>query len=567
MLKASGQVKQKKAPPPPKATAQRASPLEQLEVALQDRDFSKATAILEFYKTTGLPVGDIDINAWLAYAAFHMGDYVKATEVYKEMLAQDDTDQVHWLHLACCYFNNGQWKEAEEAALKGPQSSLQSRILFHVAHKFNDEAKLMNYHGKLQDTIEDQLSLAAIHYFRNHFQEATDIYKRILMQSREYLALNVYVALCYYKLDYYDVSNEVLNVYLQAHPDSAVAINLKSCNQYRLYTGKVAEAELDVLIKIQATAFNVENDVVKHNLTVFRNGENALQTLPPLLNVVPEARLNLVVYHLRNDNITEAYELLKDMEPVTPQEYILKAVVNASIGQQIDSREHLKLAQQHFQLVGASASECDTIPGRQCMASCFFLLRQFEDVLVYLKSIKAYFLTDDTFNYTYGIACAATGNWNEGEECLMAIKGDKTRAEYSYTSWLVRTHIMNRHAKRAWDHYLKMDTNNESFNTLQLIANDCYRAGSFYYAAKAFDVLERLDGAAEYWEGKKGACVGVFQQVLANKEPTDSFWDVVKMLENSASLHQQDKPQIAAQAEHIVNVMRKYAKESNMKRK
>lgn len=30
----------------------------------------------------------------------------------------------------------------------------------------------------------------------------------------------------------------------------------------------------------------------------------------------------------------------------------------------------------------------DTIPGRQCMASCFFLLRQFEDVLIYLNSIK-----------------------------------------------------------------------------------------------------------------------------------------------------------------------------------
>ena len=37
------------------------------------------------------------------------------------------------------------------------------------------------------------------------------------------------------------------------------------------------------------------------------------------------------------------------------------------------------MAQQFFQLVGASASECDTIPGRQCMASCFFLLKQFED--------------------------------------------------------------------------------------------------------------------------------------------------------------------------------------------
>jgi len=30
----------------------------------------------------------------------------------------------------------------------------------------------------------------------------------------------------------------------------------------------------------------------------------------------------------------------------------------------------------------------DTIPGRQCMASCFFLMRQFEDVLIYLNSVR-----------------------------------------------------------------------------------------------------------------------------------------------------------------------------------
>jgi hypothetical protein len=70
------------------------------------------------------------------------------------------------------------------------------------------------------------------------------------------------------------------------------------------------------------------------------------------------------------------------------QEYILKGVVNANIGQMMGSREHLKMAQQYFQLVGASASECDTIPGRQCMASCFFLLKQFEDVNIYLNSVK-----------------------------------------------------------------------------------------------------------------------------------------------------------------------------------
>ncbi|CAK0882255.1 unnamed protein product [Prorocentrum cordatum] len=71
------------------------------------------------------------------------------------------------------------------------------------------------------------------------------------------------------------------------------------------------------------------------------------------------------------------------------------------------------MAQQLFQLVGASTSECDTIPGRQCMASCFFLLRQFEDVLVYLKSIKPYFQNDDDFNWNHGIACAAVGEYKD----------------------------------------------------------------------------------------------------------------------------------------------------------
>lgn len=52
--------------------------------------------------------------------------------------------------------------------------------------------------------------------------------------------------MCYYKLDYYDVSLEILAVYLQTHPDSPHAVNLKACNNFRLYNGKAAEAELKV---------------------------------------------------------------------------------------------------------------------------------------------------------------------------------------------------------------------------------------------------------------------------------------------------------------------------------
>lgn len=58
---------------------------------------------------------------------------------------------------------------------------------------------------------------------------------------RDFLALNAYVALCYYKLDYYDVSQEVLAVYLQRVPDSTIALNLKACNYFRHFNQKAAE--------------------------------------------------------------------------------------------------------------------------------------------------------------------------------------------------------------------------------------------------------------------------------------------------------------------------------------
>ena len=39
--------------------------------------------------------------------------------------------------------------------------------------------------------------------------------------------------------------------------------------------------------------------------------------------------------------------------------------------------------------------------------------------------------------------------------------------------------------------------------------------GHFYYAVKAFDILERFDGENEYAEALKGSVVGVFQMVVA----------------------------------------------------
>uniref|UniRef100_A0A8C7IX03 Intraflagellar transport protein 56 n=1 Tax=Oncorhynchus kisutch TaxID=8019 RepID=A0A8C7IX03_ONCKI len=430
----------------------------------------------------------------------------------------------------------------------------QTSHAFPLCSQFNDEKKLMGFHQNLEDVTEDQLSLASIHYMRSHYQEAIDIYKRILLQNRDFLALNVYVALCYYKLDYYDVSQEVLAVYLQSIPESTIALNLKACNHFRLYNGKAAEAELKNLIDISSCSFEFAKELIRHNLVVFRGGEGALQVLPPLIDVISEARLNLVIYYLRQDDVQEAYTLIKDLEPTTPQEYILKGVVNAALGQEIGSRDHLKIAQQFFQLVGGSASECDTIPGRQCMASCFFLLRQFEDVLIYLNSVKSYFYTEDMFNFNYAQAKAALGNYKEAEEIFLLIQGEKMKTDYVYLSWLTRCYIMNQKGRLAWELYLKMGASPDSFSLLQLIANDCYKMGQFYWAAKAFDTLEKLDPDSNYWEGKRGACVGIFQLILAGREPKETLKEVLPLLRSTQN------PQV----EYIIRALRKWAKDNRV---
>jgi intraflagellar transport protein 56 len=46
-----------------------------------------------------------------------------------------------------------------------------------------------------------------------------------------------------------------------------------------------------------------------------------------------------------------------------------------------------------------------------------------------------------------------------------------------------------------------------------------FQRGHFFYAARGFDILERMDPNPEFWEGKQGACAGAFQQIVAGHEP------------------------------------------------
>lgn len=78
--------------------------------------------------------------------------------------------------------------------------------------------------------------------------------------------------------------------------------------------------------------------------------------------------------------------------------------------------------------------------------------------------------------------------------------------------------------------------------------------GAFVYSAKAFDTLERLDPSPEYWEGKRGACAGAFQMVVAGKEKREALREVIEILAGTRQ----------PQAEYMARVMKKWARENGV---
>ncbi|CAO1326743.1 unnamed protein product [Diamesa hyperborea] len=520
------------------------------EEFLQRRDYVGAKTVMKYSKDYD-DEEETEKNLWMSYCDFHLGDYRKCLDEYEKVYDGNRDQKDIGLNIGVCMFMLGMYDEAQKTIENLPESPLKIRLLFHLAHKLGDDDRLMELHSSLRDVIEDQVSLAGLHYLRGQYQEAIDIYKRILLDNKNLLAVNVYVALCYYKLDYFGMSQEVLDLYLVNFPDSTIAANLKACNRFRMFNGQAAEQDIKHLLDNGIFG----TDLIKHNLVVFRNGESALQILPQLLDIVPEARLNLAIHHLKRNEVHEAHQMIKDVQPKVPHEYILKGVVHACMFQETGSKEHAKQSQQYLHLVGGSATECDTIPGRQSMASSFFLYGQFEEVLVYLNSIRSFFINDDTFNYNYAQAKVATGYYKEAEELLMQIHSMQIRSDHTFSMILARCHIHCGHADQAWNIFVTKDTTPEAFSLLQLIANDCYRIGEFWIAAKAFDMLEKMDPNPEHWEGKRGACAGALYNIIAKKktgQPPNGIGEIISLLRDSSN----------SQAEPMLRAFRRYASSS-----
>jgi intraflagellar transport protein 56 len=501
-----------------------------LRQSIENRDYSAAATFIEFLRDDlGQPYTK-DLALWHGYSLFHLGDYCGAIDVYERLLAREPDDAVLHLYVSSCHFYNRDFEAARAAVDRGPSCDLRTRLIFHIAHQTGDEQRLFQAHSQLVGTLENQLSLAAVHYLRCSYAEAIEIYRRLLQQHADYLAVHVYVAMCLFKLDQFEDSNDAVDRYLAANSDSAVGLNLKACDYLRLFESDIAESQLLQIKKFASAGYSFMNALVAHNLVVFQNGEGGFVELPRLVDVLPEARFNLALLHMRENSPTEAYQLLQKFVPIDTADNILKANVLLAFGQLTNEVSILEEARQIFSQYGDLEVVRDTVPGRQCLATSKFLTQEYNDVLKILQTIEKSVGETDEFNYNKAMTLALLSRWAEAERYFLLVKNTHFTKEIFYASWLCRCYIKNRKPDNAWSLYLEATQTEDAKTLLHVIATDCYQTGAYYYAMRAYDVLAKFEGDAILREGMIASAVGVFRGILSRKEPRDLLADVLSTL-------------------------------------
>ena len=500
-----------------------------LEEFLEKNDWQGAIAVLELEKSSGRS----ETLLWIGYCYFHLGEYKKAMSIYDEILTRSKTDKQIYLYKSLCLFGLCNFEEARKEAMKAIDCPLKTRLLYQISQKLKDDTTIMSLHHKLEDNVQGQLCVAAVHFLRGHYDDCIDIYKKLLLENKKLKAVNVYLSLCYYKQDYFEIAIEGVQQYLEEYPGSVFAANLKACCLFEIGDGNKALEEIRKLDKnFEGDSLEESFDLIRHNTSVFKNGESALKVFSPLVDLYPEAKMNLILYHVSSGDYDNAFRLVKDLECLSSKQYILKAVVFTLYGQKKGNQEIISQALDIYKLIGTSASECDTVAGRQCTACFMFLKKQYEDVLLYLNTIKEYMTDDDEFNWNYGMTLAVTGKIDEAESALSIMGNEKYRNEYNFVAWLSKCYIINGKPESAWNLYLDMDTSSDTISLLRLIGNECYKTKQFYFSLKAFDILERLDNE-DCNAAKAGSAAGIFKSVLLGKESHEHLEEAYQILKSS----------------------------------
>lgn len=514
---------------------------------IANRDYSAAATFIDFlHKELNQPYTK-EMQLWHGYSLFHLGQYEEAIEIYKKLLETDPEDTTVNLYISSCEFYLRDFEAARAYAEKGPQCDYKTRLLFHIAQQTNDDDQLYKTHSQLLGTLPNQLSLAAIHYIRSHYQDAIDIYTKLLADHPDYIALNVYIAMCQFKLDQHQQSNDSVDQYLQFSSDSAVALNLKSCDYLKLYDPNTAESQLLQIRKFSSATYGFVDALINHNLCIFHDGDDGFTILPKLVDVIPQARQNLSILYLREANALEAYNMLQEFMPLDINESLLKATVDFAYGQVSGDPNLIAGASEVFKEFGKMEDRCDTIQGRQALATHKFIEREWDSVLKILQTVEEYLKMYDEFNYNKAITLAQLNRWAEAERFFLLVKNPAYLRELYYTSWLCMCYIMNRKPEKAWEIYTQCTVPEDAKTILQIISSECYSQGQFYFAMKAYYVLAGYEMDEEMKQGMIASAVGVFRNILSRKEDPDKINEIYDCL-----MHEKDAEQVLQTIQNYV---------------
>lgn len=500
--------------------------------AVEQRNYSAAATYIEFLEEDLNMQVDNSFKLWKGYCLFHQGKYQEAIELYQKMLEADPNNLILHLYISSCLFYLKEFDEAKAEAEKGPQCDYKIRLLFHIAHQQNDEELLFQCHSKLVGTLENQLSLAAIHYQRSNYQEGIDLYQKLLAEHPDYIALNVYIAMCMFKLEKFQESNDSVDEYLGINSDSAVALNLKSCDYFKLFPDPaVAESQLLQVKKFGSASFNFIDDLIQHNLCVFLGGADGYQVFPKLIASVPEARNNLATLYVRDNNADEAFTLLENFKPSDVNDFILKGTVLLEYGQNKSDVNLIEEANQIFSIISEMEDIKDTVIQRCAMATTNFINADFYKVIKIMDSFRHVLGTCDEFIYNEGMANGVLENWKQAEECFAKLENSPYKQDPSYQQWYAKTLLKNKKYEQAWQLYLDATKTEVASAILQIIASETFSDGEYVYSMRAYDQLNKIEfNNPEFAQGVLASAAGAFKRCLQHKETNDIVLEIQSIL-------------------------------------
>lgn len=98
-----------------------------LEDFIAKRDYTGALTLLEFRLKCN--DGDTkDLLLWIGYCAFHLGNYKRAEDAYRELLNAHEVTKIVHIYIGCCYFYQQMYEEAEKELEKAPEHPLKTRF-------------------------------------------------------------------------------------------------------------------------------------------------------------------------------------------------------------------------------------------------------------------------------------------------------------------------------------------------------------------------------------------------------------------------------------------------------